>query len=248
MHRKIIFTVSCLLIISASACFAGLNYYEEKVHKFNYTVEGEIEIKPDKAVFPIILTIQGNSYADSLKNTQRITHQIISELKQLDNTVFTASPSDFFKQRDRGKTLLDVSFWRNDENKPESKLIFNIYVNFKTDHTFWQRAEFLAEAHDFIDRFIKRYKEDETVSVYPEETYYEIDRIEQYREEIIRSIYEKAKTMADIIASEEKVNLDIRQVTFGQHIVKEILNFNRASLTINADIEFAFDKTGENAN
>ncbi len=87
------------LFLTTSTSFAGWGYSGKRDLKFNYKVEGEIEIKPDKAIFPIIITTHGNSYIDSLNTTRNITNEITDELKKLDNTIFTSSPSDFFKPR-----------------------------------------------------------------------------------------------------------------------------------------------------
>lgn len=54
--------------------------------------------------------------------------------------------------------------------------------------------------------------------------------------------------MADIVAKQEKVHLEVKHVTFDQCIGEEIINFNRASLTINANIDFIFAKTNTNKN
>ena len=71
--------------------------------------------------------------------------------------------------------------------------------------------------------------------------YYEISNSEQYRSDIIKSIYTKAQSMAKIVAQAEKVELRVDEVKFDQNIKTEVINFNRASLSINAQINFTFD-------
>ncbi len=237
-----VIAMAVFLVFISSPALAGLGYSREKTINFDYKVVGEIEIKPDKAVFPITITTNGKSYIDSLGAIRDIINEMTKELKKLDHTIFTSSPSDFFKPYDKGRKFLDVSFFSGERSRARSKLVFNIYVNFTRNHSFWQRAEFLAAAHDFIARFVIKYEKDEYATVSMEDVYYEIVNVEQYRDEIIRSIYKKAKIMADIISKEEKVKLEVRQVMFDQRIDKEILNFNRASLTINANLDFGYEK------
>ena len=89
----------------------------------------------------------------------------------------------------------------------------------------------------------KKYEKNDKITVSPKKTYYEILEIERYRGEVIKSIYSKAQEMAAIVAEAEGVELRVDKVTFDQRINKEVINFSRASLSINARIEFTFDQS-----
>jgi len=86
------------------------------------------------------------------------------------------------------------------------------------------------------------HEKNKKIKVTAKDVYYEISNIERYRGDIIKSIYSKAHNMASIVAQAEGVELRVDEVTFDQRINSEIINFGKASLSINARIEFTFDK------
>lgn len=240
MKYKIITLISFLFILN-SVCFAGWSSYEGESYKFTYDVEGEIEVKPDTAVLPLIITVNSKSYSESLKKVRTMIDGIQKDVTALNEKVFSISPSDFYKPEEYGKDSFDVSFFGGKDDSLHAKLVFNIYIAFNKEHDFWKRAEFIAKANDYASSLSKKFDKNDQISIEIEKIYYEISNIEQYRSEIIKSIYTKAQSMAKIVAQAEKVELRVDEVKFDQHIKTEVINFNRASLSINAQINFTFD-------
>lgn len=233
-----------LLLMLSPVGYAGWeSSYRSESYKFTYEVEGEIEVKPDTAVLPLVIKVRAKSYSDSLKQARQLLDDINKDVKALGSDVFSLTPSDFFKPQGGGRKLLDVSFFGGGDDEPQAMLVFNIYVAFKDDHNFWKRAEFMAKGNDFVASLEKKYEKNDKITVSPKKTYYEISEIERYRGDIIKSIYSKAHEMAAIVAEAEGVKLRVDKVTFDQRINKEVINFSRASLSINARIEFTFDQS-----
>ncbi len=234
-------TVSILIIyVLIQPVFAGLDYSEKSQHKFRYEVKGEIIVKPDRAIFPIIITVQSKSYKFSLQNANKIVSALKSDTKKLDNEVFSISSSDFFKKHKRRKKI-NLSFWGDDnKNAAKTKYIAYLIVKFNNTVTFEDRAKYIAESLDFINNFKKKYIKDENTSIYQEGSFYEIDNVEQFREKIVNSVYQKAKLMADIVGKYEGLVPVIKEVYFDQGIIEDIINFNSASLSINAKLEYTF--------
>ncbi len=220
--------------------FAGLDYYEKSKHKFRYEVKGEIIVKPDRAIFPIIITVQSKSYKLSLQRANEIVSVLKLDTSKLDNKVFSISPSDFFKKHKRRKKI-NLSFWgEDDKNVAKTKYIAYLIVKLNNNVTFENRAKYIAESLDFIHKFKGKYIKDENTTIYQEGSFYEIDNLEQYRKKIVSSIYQKAKSMAEIVGKHENVSPVIKEVYFDQHIIEDIVNFNSAYLSINAKIEYGF--------
>jgi len=236
--KTIILCITVFMGLVATSSFAGLGYYEKKIHKFQYEVEGEIIVKPNRAVIPVIINTSDISFEKSLIKARKILFSTAAGLKKLDSKNFSLSPADFFKPINKGKKILDVSFFGGEKNLKKTKLILYVNINFNDDHDFWARAELLSKAHDYLSKLKKNNNSKDDSSIYIEETFYEISDAEKYRAQIIESIYQKAKVTASIIENKEKIALEIKHITFDQHINKDIVNFNSASLTINANIEF----------
>lgn len=249
MIRNAALIVGTFLCLAAgSSSFAG---YESSrwsdSHKFTYEVEGEIEVKPDVAVVPLIISVNSKSYSESLGQARQLLDGIKKGVAELGSSVFSATPSDFFKPQGGGRKLLDVSFFGGGDEQLQAALVFNIYVTFKPEHDFWQRAEFMAKANDFVVDLEKKHKKSDKIVISPREIYYEIHDVEKYRLEIVKSIYSKAHQMSSIVAEAEGVNLRVDEVTFDQRINKEVINFSRASLRINSRIEFSFEPSAQAA-
>ncbi len=93
---------------------------------------------------------------------------------------------------------------------------------------------------DFLNKHSVRYKQIDDVSFTYGDVIYHIDNVEQYREQIVNAIYQKAKKAADIVAKQEKKKPVIREVRYNQEIKQDILNLTKASLSLSAVIEFEF--------
>ncbi|MCP4347592.1 MAG: hypothetical protein GY795_18970 [Desulfobacterales bacterium] len=237
-----LWSVTLFLMISSVGYAGWDSSYQSESYKFTYEVEGEIEIKPDAAVLPLIITVRSVSYSESLKKLRQLLEGFSKNVKTLGEDVFSSTPSDFFKSQDSGRKL-NVSFFGGNNDKYRAKLVFNIYVTFKDEHNFWQRAEFMAKANDFVASSEKKFEKNDKISVSSENIYYEISDMERYRGDIIKSVYSKAQEMAKIVAEAEGVKLRVDEVAFDQRINKEVINFSRASLGINARIKFTFDQS-----
>jgi hypothetical protein len=231
-----------LFLVFSSVCFAGWGSYSREPYKFTYEVEGEIEVKPDTAVLPLTITVSSKSYSESLKKVKTILDGIGKDVNAIDEKVYSTSPSDFFRSQENGRKILDVSFFGGGDDASSAALVFNIFMAFDDGHDFWQRAEFIAKANDYVSSLSKKYEKNDAISVSPEKIYYEISDVERYRADIIKSIYSKAQAMAKIVADAEGVKLRVDEVKFDQRINKEFINFSRASLGINAQIDFTFDQ------
>lgn len=236
------FTILFCLFIFNSVCFAGWGSYEKDSYKFTYDIEGEIEVKPDTAVLPLIITVNSKSYSESLKKIKTLIKSVQKDVKTLNEKVFSMSPSDFYKPNEYGRKLMDVSFFGNDKDSLNTKLVTNIYITFKDEYNFWKRAEFIAQANDFALSLSKKFDKNDKISISSKKIYYEISDTEQYRSDIIKSIYSKAQNMATVVAKAEGVKLRVDEVKFDQHIKMDVINFNRACLNINAQINFTFDQ------
>lgn len=235
--------VCFLLLISIPISYAGWeSSYQSKSYKFTYEVEGEIEVEPDTAVLPLMITVSAKSYLDALNQAKKLLDGFNQEIKVLGSDVFSATPLDFFKPHSGGRKSIDISFFSSGDDASQAILVFNVYVAFKSHHDFWVRAAFMAQANDFIASIENRYKKNDKILISPKKTYYEISEIEKYRGAIIKTVYAKAHQMAQIVAEAEGVDLRVDKVTFDQRIQKEVINFNRASLSINAKIDFTFDQ------
>ncbi len=217
-----VFTFLLCLFVFNSVCFAGLGSYEGDSYKFTYEIEGEIEVKPDTAVLPLIITVNSKSYSNALKKIKITVEKVQKDVNALNEKVFSMSPSDFYKPREYGKKLIDVSFFGNGKNSLNAKLVFNIYIAFKDEHNFWKRAEFIAQANDFVLSLSKKFEKKDNISIASNKIYYEISNTEQYRSDIIKSIYSKAQDMANLVAKAEGVKLRVDEVKFDQHIKMEV--------------------------
>ena len=236
--KTILLCFTAFIGLFVTSSFAGLDYYEKQIHKFKYEVEGEIIVKPNRAVIPVIIDTYDINFEKSLIKAHEILSSTEAELKKWDSKYFSLTPADFFKPASRGKKILDVSFFGGEKDRKKTKLILYININFSDDQDFWTRAKLLAKAHDYLSTLKTRYKSKDDSSIHIGELFYEIIDAENYRAQIIETIYQKAKVTSSIIERKEKIILEIKHITFDQHIKKDIINFNSASLTINANIQF----------
>jgi len=237
--KTLLITLSTLVYLNP--VFAGYGGYDEKSHQLKYDVTGEIEVKPDKAIFPIVITVKEKTYNASLLQAKKIITEIEQALKKYDSQVFTFSSLDFYKPEHRTRKSIDLTFFGRNNEVSTTKLVSYLSINFSSSHEFWERSKYVADALDFIRLHAMKYKEDEARSVSLEDAYYEISNIEQYRGTIVESIYSKARLMADIIAKQENLKPKIKFVSFNQRIQKTVINFSKASLTISAVIEYSFE-------
>lgn len=228
-------------LFAGQPCMAGYSFSESDIYKFRYDVKGEINVRPDRAVFPVVITVKAGSYINSLERANQVVADLKSEARALNKDVFSISPADFSRKTKR-TSKINLSFFGGDDNKYKAttKLVSFLVVNFTDQHDFSKRSEFIAESLDFVSDFKEKYKANEQVAVYLEDSFYEIANVEQYREKIVSSVYRKAKAMAETIGKHEKVSPKIKEVYFDQYISEEILSFNKAALSISAKIEYAF--------
>lgn len=237
---KIIF-ITLLSLTYLSPVFAGYGSYDESSHQLKYDVKGEIEVKPDKVIFPIVITLKDKTYNSSLLQAKKVITELETALKNHDSQVFSFSSLDFYKPANRSGKSIDLSFFGRNDELSTTKLVSYLSINFSSSHAFWDRSKYVADALDLMRVYSKKYKEGENKSVYLEDAYYEINNIEQYRGTIVESIYSKARLMADIIAKQENLKPKIKFVSFNQNIQKDVINFSKASLTISAVIEYSFE-------
>jgi hypothetical protein len=157
-----------LLLIFIPVGYAGWeSSYGSKTYKFTYEVEGEIEVEPDTAVLPLMITVSAKSYSDALNQAKKLLNGFNQEIKALGSDVFSATPTDFFKPQRGGRKSLDLSFFRSGDDKSQAMLVFNVYAAFKSNHDFWERAAFMAQANDFIASIENRYKKNEKIIISP---------------------------------------------------------------------------------
>lgn len=161
------FIASLLLLLFAQYAVAGMNYYESQSHQFRYEVKGEVNIKPDTAVFPVTITVESESYQQALQKAQQLAAEFKTSAGKLNRKFFTVSSADFFKRHQRGKKLsLSVSFFdSSSEEDASAKLVSVLSIGFKADQDFDQRAGLIAEALDFVRGFKKRYEKNDKISV-----------------------------------------------------------------------------------
>lgn len=240
-YKNIVF-IAVLFLMFVKPGVAGLGSYDKAPHRLKYEVKGEVDVSPDKAVFPIVITIKAPSYAESLVQAKNIISDIESALEKHDSKIFSLSSLDFFKPDDRMRKSIDLSFFGRNDDVSKTKLVSYLSVSFNPEHAFWDRSKYVAEALDFVKGFSKKYMEDDNKSIYLEDVFYEINNVEQYRELIVESVYKKARLMADIIAKQEKLKPKIKYVSFEQRIREDVINFSKANLTINAEIDYMFEK------
>ncbi len=210
-------------------------------HKLKYEINGEIEVKPDRAHFPLIVSARGETYQASLRNATRVLEQLKDALQQENKSHFIISPADFFESDKSLKRMLKVTFFGKDKDEASTNLTLCLTVKFEDKNDFWDRADSVAQALDFLDDFMKAHDRKENIALSREAMFYEVDNKEQFREEIVQIIYSKAKKVADVIGQNEGREPKVREVKFDQNIREDILNFNKALLSIDATMEFSFE-------
>ena len=236
-----------LLIVFGWIClpvsygFAGYDRtYDSR--QFQYEITGEIQVKPDFALFPVTIATDAKTFDGSLKKAKDVFTGIETDLKQVDPTHFSLSPFDFERSPEQHKMLdAHISFFKREENTSKTQLYFYLRVQFTHDHSFWERAQLLATALDFLTKQIAGFEKDKTLDVHYGEVSLHVEQKEQYREQIIYSMYAKAKKFAEVVAAHEQVIPVIKEIRAGQTIRQEILNINNASLSLDADIIFQFE-------
>ena len=238
--------VLLILIIGSTYSYAGLesgSEYDSSIkykHAFRYEMKGELEVKPNRAHFPVTVRTEASSYSVALNISQTVLNDLTKSLKDINEPSFSISPTDFFKPLDYSKKI-DISMFKNDDKTFTSNLNLFLTVNFAEEDDFWTRAGKIARALDFLEKFSKKFDKNDKISVHKEPEFYEIHNKENYREDIVNSIYAKAKKVADVIALKEGKKAVIKEVKFDQYIKEDISNFNRALLTIDANMEFVFE-------
>jgi len=137
--------------------------------------------------------------------------------------------------------MLKVTFFGKDKDEASTNLTLCLTVKFEDKNDFWDRADSVAQALDFLDDFMKAHDRKENIALSREAMFYEVDNKEQFREEIVQIIYSKAKKVADVTDQNEGREPKVREVKFDQNIREDILNFNKALLSIDATMEFSFE-------
>lgn len=234
--NRIILSFALLLFTFSS--FAGFSSKEYASHTLKHEANGELEIKPDRAVFPVVFSVEEKTFTKALAMIRSMNDSLMQEAKNVDPDAVSVLPADFYKPG-KGNKYSDISFFGGDKNDSNAKFTAYLNIHFKPQYDFWKRSALLAKALDFLKNFAKKYKTDE-VSIRHDNAFYEVDNIEQYRKKLLELIYKKARTMAETIAKQEKAKLKIKYVSFDQYISKEIINFNRMVLSIPARIEYTF--------
>ena len=214
--------------------------YHKYKHNFQYEIEGEIEVKPNAAHLPVTVKTTDKSYTSALGQSQKVLDALTKELKQMDESSFSISPTDFFKPKQYSKKI-DISFFKKDDDKVISNLNLYITIAFSDDDSFWEKAKRIATAMDFLQSFSKKYDSNDDIIIFQEPIFYDVQNKEDYREQIIRSIYVKAKKVADIIGTSEQKKVTIKEAQFDQHIKEDIPDFSKALLSIKAYIAFSFE-------
>ncbi|MGI0117485.1 SIMPL domain-containing protein [Zooshikella sp. RANM57] len=218
----------------------GYNTYDMYKHNFQYKIEGEIEVKPDVAYLPVTIKTTDKSYTTALSQSKTVLDKLVEELNALNEPSFSISSTDFFKPKKYAKKI-DISFFNKSEDVVNSNLNVYLAIDFTDSDTFWVKAEKIAIALDFVQKFSKKYDAYDNIIVASKDIYYEVKDKEQYREKIVKRVYEKAKKVAELIGLSEKKKIAIKEAKFDQHIKEDIPDFIKARLSIGASIVFTFE-------
>lgn len=236
--------LSLLLLATSQHLHAGYSSSESKYYKFRYDVRGEIEVRPDRAVFPLIIKARAVSYERSLNAANQVVNQLDTEARKLDADKFSVDTNDYARET-RRRSKINLSFFGNDSDdkkRATSRVVSYLVLYFSDADDFSRRATLVAKALDFINAFNSSYEDNRFISISSDEVFYEISDVEQYREQVVSSVYQKARNMAAVIGKQEKLKPVIKDVHFDQHITEEILSFNKAALSVGAKIEYRFIK------
>ncbi|MCP4695080.1 MAG: hypothetical protein GY859_44040 [Desulfobacterales bacterium] len=160
------------------------------------------------------------------------------DVGRLDPTRFTITPANFDKSYEYSK--FSISFFGNDKTLSKTNLEFFLRIHFSDEHTFWERAKWIAEALDVLQRYGDEFKEDKMVEFHHGEMRLRVENKERYREQIVNTLYVKARRVADAIAAHENTTPAIKEMSCTQSIREEILNIHKASLSLDATILFEF--------
>ncbi len=159
-----------ILIIFSTNSYAGLKSdgYDSSFkykHIFKYEINGEIEIKPNRAHFPITIQTEATSYSEALNKSKTALNDLKKSLVKANKPSFKISPSDFFKPREYSKKI-NLSFFEKDENVSKSKLNLYFSIEFAETDDFWARANKVADALDFLAKFSSKYKKKEDTYIF----------------------------------------------------------------------------------
>jgi hypothetical protein len=241
MNSKSIYLTFTFLFWACSVCYAGYGSSEgSSYHKFQYDIKGEIEIKPDYALFPFIVTVESKDFKSSLMKAKKIISEVEKKLKTLGKPNLSISSADFFEPHEYKKRIYS-SFFGEQKGKAKAQISSYFAIKFSEEDKFWDRAQYIASALDFLKGCKIKFEGADKIKFTYEEAVYHIENAEEYREKIVKSIYSKAKKAANIIAKQENKKPIIKEIKFDQMIIQEILNFNKASLSLDATIEFGFE-------
>lgn len=231
--------LTSLILLTGTARASASSYREEPARHYQYQIKGAVVVRPDKALFPLTISVQGKNYVQALAKANQVQQEIKKRLNKFDEKVYRLSPVNFYRQSVRGKRYTSISFFsKGRHNGPSASMLVNLVVRFTDRHSFQDRADMIARAYDFLNEVNGVYAEKKNMSVRTGSVQYGIDNVEKFRAMVVKQIYQRGKLMVDIVAKQEHAAAYIRKVHFSQDIQQNMHHFNKATLSIDAKIEF----------
>ena len=175
-----------------------------KEEKFYYRTDGEIQTKPTSAIIPISLKATEKSYYKALEICRKIINKISGDIINFKTYAISITYANYIDHHKKNK-IISVSFLSGNKDEMfSSNLQFFVKLNLNATDDFWIRTEMISKILDYLSiDFIKEYKNNENIEVKIGQIQYIIEDVESYRGKIISSIYDKAKSMAVVIAEKE---------------------------------------------
>ena len=239
MSRKylIVYSVLFVSLTTGTPAFSGLD--RSFAETLQYDVTGILEVKPDSALFPVTLTAQGNNYVAALQRAQEIYRALEVAAQQTPGERLSVTPGNFDETREYEK-VSSLSFFGDEQNMIKTNMQFFLHITFTAQDDFWARAQFIAAALDLLNAQVKAFQAEHTVELRYGEMLLRVSNPEQYREQLMTTLYTRAKAMAQVVAAGERTTPVIKEITCAQTIEQHFLNIHQASLALTANIVFGF--------
>lgn len=213
-------------------------YYKERYSRPIHTLEGDITVIPDCAIFAINLTTKAEDNSKAIACAQEVCNKIEKEVQQLFTEITLVT--DSYQEQHKTKVSSKV-FNKKDSDYLQTDIALHLRVPMP-EQDFWQRTQKISRILDFLKNITAEYKDSDNIDIVTHNPSFHVSTREKYRKQLSQTIYEKMMVTINTIAKEQQTTAKVQEVNFSPDIQCDIVNISKAVLSMKLNFLITFDK------
>lgn len=212
---------------------------------FQGEVEGGLQVRPDLIIFPLRVVSKEQSNVIAMRNAKKFFEELEQKIKAQFPQINISLEPGIYSERYQ-ESLKSIIFGNKEKNYFRVELNFFLKVPMTEESSFWERSELFSEMLDLLKSVEEKQHDQKTFAFECAEPEYKVENQEMYRSQIVKILYEKMMTMANVIGDEETSVPFVQKVVFEPRISVSMVNITKAFLSLRANFELGFSTPSEN--